>query len=281
MAGKRQKEEEKKGGIHRARAAGSQSLFRYPKLRIGAGDRARFWFLSDGEDEYFDGARFHLFPRTTRSGTVYNQEIMCLRLRTDGDESCTFCEEGHEEMALRFSIWIWVDHVLHLGDNPDPEGQAWEQIRLAAEKGKKGRIMFKEAIGQPMVIWMAYGKEWVWFSQFDAALNQYGTLEGRLYELKRVGSNMQDTDYTLSMVKATKLPKTTAEKVEAARVPIDQIFAETVSGAGTARRPTRLGDQLGQDEETEASDEGREPSEEEPPEEGEIPQEEEPAEDLV
>ncbi len=276
MAGK--KTVEKKGGIHRARAAGSQSLFRYPKLRIGAGDRARFWFLSDGEDEYFDGARFHLFPRTTRSGKVYNQEVMCLRLRTDGDESCTFCEEGHEEMALRFSIWIWVDHVLHLGDNPDPEGQAWEQIRLAAEKGKKkGRIMFKEAIGQPMVIWMAYGKEWVWFSQFDAALNQYGTLEGRLYELKRVGSNMQDTDYTLSMVKATKLPKTTAEKVEAARVSIDQIFAETVSGAGTARRPTRLSDNQPEDE----AEEGAEEAGEEPQEEEGIPQEEEPAEDLV
>ena len=279
MAGKK-KEEEKKLGIHRAREAGSQSLFRYPKLRIGAGDRARFWFLSDGEDEFFDGARFHLFPRQTRSGKVYNQEIMCLRLRTDGDDSCTFCEEGHEEMALRFSIWIWVDHVLHLGDNPDPEGQAWEQIRLAAEKGKKGRIMFKEAISQPMVIWMAYGKEWVWFSQFDAALNKYGTLEGRLYELKRVGSNMQDTDYTLSMIKVTKLPKTTSEKIEAARVSIDQIFAETVSSAGTARRPTRLSAALDEEEGAEG-EEGQEEAAEEPPEEDEVPQEEEPAEEMV
>lgn len=282
MPGKK-KVEEKKMGIHRAREAGSQSVFRYPKLRIGAGDRARFWFLSNGEDEFFDGARFHLFPRQTKRGKVYNEEILCMRLRTDGEDSCAFCEEGHEDMALRFAIWIWVDHVLHLGDNPDPEGEAWEQIRLAAEKGKKGRIMFKESISQPMVIWMAYGKEWVWFSQFDAALNQYGTLEGRLYELKRVGASMGDTDYTLSMIKVSKLPKGTAEKIEATRVSIDQIFTETVSASGSARRPTRLSDQLGSDEDTEASQEGREPSaeESEEPEDTAIPQEEEPAEELV
>ncbi len=275
MAGKK-KQAEKTGGIHRARAAGSQAQFRYPKLRIQAGDRARFWFLSDGEDDYFDGARFHLSPKTTRTGKVYNEETMCLRLRTDGEENCALCDDGHEEMALRFSIWIWVDHTLHLGDNPDPEGQAWEQIRIAPEGGKKGRIMFKEMIEQPMLIWMAYGKEWVWFSQFDAALNKYGTLEDRLYELKRVGSTMSDTDYTLSMTKATKLPKSTKEKIEAVRVPIDQIFGESVSGAGTARRPTRLSESLPEDE-GEAESEG---AVEEPAEDEEIP-EEEPAEEMV
>ncbi len=271
--------EKAKRGIHRAREAGTQSAFRYPKLRIQAGDRARFWFLSNGEDDHFDGARFHLFPRQTKTGKVYNEEVLCVRLRSDGEDSCSFCDEGHDDLALRFSIWIWVEHILHLGDNPDPEGTAWEQMRLAPEGNKKGRIMFKETVDEPMLIWMAYGKEWVWFSQFDAALNKYGTLEGRLFELKRVGSQMTDTDYTLTMIKKAALPKGHTEKIEAARVPIDQIFAESVTGAGSTRRPTPLGAALPDGEGAEAA------AEEEPVEEAattgeEIP-EEAPAEEMV
>lgn len=260
-------------GIHRARQAGAQAQFRYPKLRIKSGDRARFYFLSNGEDDYFDGARFHLYPRQTRGGKAYNEEKLCLRLRTDGDEPCAFCEEGHEGLALRMAVWVWVDHVLHLGDNPDPEGQPWEQLRQAGKDKKPGRIMFKEMIEQPMLVWMAYGKEWVWFEQFIAALNKYGTLEDRLFELKRVGDTMQDTDYTLAMVKAAKLPKKVAEKVEATRVPIDQIFTETVKGS-SAPRPTRLSEEL---------DQGDTPGgvDEESVGEQELPEVEEPAEEMV
>lgn len=270
-------------GINRARRAGSQAQFRYPRLRLKAGDRARFWFLSGGEDEFFDGQRFHLFKQQTRGGKTYSKEVLCVRLATDGDERCASCEDGHEDMGLRFAVWAYVDYILHLGDNPDQEGQAWEQVRLKAAGGdeRKGRILFKEEVGQSILIWLAYGKEWVWFEQVMAAFNKYGTLKDHLYELKRVGEKMSDTDYTFQAVKAGKISKEAAKKVkETELTPVDEVFRETVTGGPVAQRPTRLESELPEDE---SAEEEEPEAEAEAPEEGsELPEVEEPGQgDLI
>lgn len=233
-----------RGGLDNARAAGQRAQFRYPRLRLKAGDRARFHFLSDGNDEFLAGSRFHLFKQQTRTGKTYNKEVLCLRVATDGDEACPSCEEGQDETGMRMSVWIWLHFILHLGDNPDAEGVPWEQVQMKGRDKQPGRVMFKEDVDEPILIWMGYGKEWAWFEQYTAASNQYGTLEAHMYELKRVGSGMADTDYTLAAVKKGKLPKVQRDKGVEARVPIFDVFQETTSDGPAAPRPSRLSEEM-------------------------------------
>jgi len=210
-------------GIQQAEAAyGSGS--RLPRLRLAAGDRARFHFLSSGDDEYFGGGVFHTFAMQTQGGKSYNKEVVCLRNLTEGEESCPHCEAGHDQITNRFAVWVYVHFILHLGDNPnsDEDSPAWDQVQVGQ------RFMFRENVGQPLLIWLAYGKQWSWFGQFKAAYTKYGTLSGRVYELRRVGTSMNDTDYTLATVKEEPL------KADVPAVTtIEEVFRSTLDGVGS------------------------------------------------
>ena len=265
-------------GVQQAQEAGT--FKRQPRLRLIAMDRARFHFIGNGgeEDEFFGGARFHSFKMTSQSGKTYNREILCVRAYTDGEETCSFCEEGHDDMSKRFAVWTYVQHILHAADNPNQdegEGEPWEQVRMQGEKDKPGRIMFKEIVNEPLLIWMPYGRGAAWFHQFHEAWVQYGTLQGRVFQLRRVGKGMDDTDYTLSVLKEEKLPKDAADRIAEVVQPVEEVFRETITGV-SAPRPTRVSEEA---EETIPEAEGEEVPEGEAP---ELPMDEEPeGTDLV
>ncbi|KKM19595.1 hypothetical protein LCGC14_1654020 [marine sediment metagenome] len=258
-------------GIHQAEDAASAGFLRQPKVRLKSGDRVRFHFLSTGEDDFFGGGRFHMFPQKTQAGKTWTKEVLCVRAFTDGEEECSHCDEGHDDMGNRFAVWVYAHFVLHLGDNPNQgEGEEpWEQVKM----GK--RVMFKETIDLPLMIWMPYGRGFIWFGQFREAVVKYGTLLGRLFELKRVGSGMQDTDYTLAVVKEVDLEKKIQKEIDKSDVvtTIEVAMRETVSSGSASPAPARLS------EEEEASED--EASEEEAPAAGDVPEMEEPAEELV
>ncbi len=134
--------------------------------------------------------------------------------------------------------------------------------------------MFKETIDLPLMIWMPYGRGFIWFGQFREAVVKYGTLLGRLFELKRVGSGMQDTDYTLAVVKEVDLEKKIQKEIDKSDVviTIEAAMRETISSGSASPAPARLS------EEEEASEEA---SEDEAPAAGDVPEMEEPAEELV
>src|SRR3990167_4518739 len=113
-----------------------QTYARTPRLRLQAGDRARFHFLSNGWDDYFAGGRFH---EVEAEGQTYSRAVLCTRSFSDGEEVFNLCEEGHEDFSNRFAVWTLMHVIYHSGDNPDADGDAWEQVKLA------GRIVFKEA----------------------------------------------------------------------------------------------------------------------------------------
>lgn len=242
-------------GIQQAQEAGT--FKRQPRLRLIAMDRARFHFIGDGgeADEFFGGARFHSFKMTSQSGKTYNREILCVRAYTDGEETCSFCEEGHDDMSKRFAVWTYVHHVLHAADNPNQEEgeEPWEQVRMQGEGKKPGRIMFKEIVNEPLLIWMPYGRGAAWFHQFHEAWVQYGTLQGRIYQLRRVGKGMDDTDYTLSVLKEEELPKEAADRIAEVVQPVEEVFRETISG-GSAPRPTRMGEEAVPDDQATAEE---------------------------
>ena len=254
-------------GIHQAEEAASAGFLRQPRVRLKSGDRVRFHFLSTGEDDFFGGGRFHMFPQKTQGGKTWTKEVLCVRTFTDGEEECSHCDEGHDDMGNRFAVWVYVHFVLHLGDNPNQgEGEEpWQQVTM----GK--RVMFKETIDQPLMIWMPYGRGFVWFGQFREAVVKYGTLQGRLFEMKRVGSGMQDTDYTLAVIKEVDLEKKIQKEIDKSDVvtTIEVAMRETVASGLSAPQPPRL------------SEEEEETPEEEAPAAGDVPEMEEPAEELV
>ena len=174
-------------------------------------------------------------------------------------------------MGNRFAVWVFAHFVLHLGDNPNQgEGEEpWEQVKM----GK--RVMFKETIDLPLMIWMPYGRGFIWFGQFREAVVKYGTLLGRLFELKRVGSGMQDTDYTLAVVKEVDLEKKIQKEIDKSDVvvTIEAAMRETVVSGSSSPQPSRLSEEEEEAPEDEA--------EEEAPAAGDVPEMEEPAEELV
>lgn len=199
----------------------------YPRVRLKAGDRCRFFFITDGADPFFDAAYFHdveVAPQRTR-------EVLCLKRFCD--EVCTLCEDGHDDLVRRFAVWLYVTNIYHLYDNPD--GPPWEQVRLG------NRIFFKEVVEGERLLWLGIGRNKAWISQFEQEYDRVGNLRNKLYELVRVGSGVSDTDYRLQFLKEAPEP----EPIEALResLPsIAEVFRSTLGVRAEAPLMARTGE---------------------------------------
>lgn len=199
---------------------------RWPRLYLRMGDRARFWSLSTGRDDKILASKFHRVESLTSS---IPREVVCVRSMTEGEEVCALCEEGHADTGTRFALWVWVDCILHLGDNPDVEGEPWKQVKVG------NRIMFKEDIRRPLLLRLGVGRQYRWYGQFRQVCDQYGSLAGKLFELRRIGSGRDDTDYVLAIVKEAEPPP--EAKAALKELPaMEEVFRSSLGGA--APRPT-------------------------------------------
>ena len=201
---------------------------RWPRCRPQNGDRVRFHFLTSGADPWLVGTKFHRI-----AAEPFGRDIICLAALTQGEEACTYCEIDSTNRRNMFACWIWTTYVLHPHDNPDEEGEAWEQKTLQLANDRK-MVVFKEEIAKPQLLWLSAGRQKVWWSQFTSAWMAHGDLRKHLYELHRVGSGRDDTNYTLTTSKAEPLPPEILEKDEVKELPnIEDIFRETLRYAPT------------------------------------------------
>lgn len=201
----------------------------WPTLKTKNGDRVHFWFLTSGNDRWFNGAEFHLYGQFPTG-----KRIICLRALTDGNEECTYCDEGHTVLQNRFACWVWVDYILHLGNNPDEQGDEWTpvQIQVTDASGTlKARTVFQEMVEDVKLLEMPAGRRQVWFAQFTSAWTQAGDLQLSKYELHRVGEGRDDTDYTLSVLVKEAVPKEIAE-LAADQPAIADVFRQSLQMAG-------------------------------------------------
>jgi len=108
------------------------------------------------------------------------------------------------------------------------------------------------------------------FLQFKGFAVKYGSLEDRLFELRRAGSGI-DTDYALAVVKEEKLAKKAVEEAKEGLLSVEDIFRSAIGG-GPAWIPPRI-----------SEDGSEEPAadEEMPVSEADLPSVEEVAEGLV
>lgn len=175
----------------------------WPRLRLKAGDRARFHFLTSGSDDYFAASRFHKFGQGSETRTY-----VCLRSMSEGGDDCDYCAAGRDTDQNRFGVWVFLHFILHSGDNPDPEGEPWKQKKLDK------RTLFQELFNKPMLIDLPAGRSRKWYKQFVTPWAQYGSLQMHLYELLRIGEGRDDTEYTLTAVKEMAIKKEHAASVE-------------------------------------------------------------------
>lgn len=226
-------------GIERAKriiSSGGGSSFQYPQLRLKANERARFHFLSSGQDPLLDASKFHNIAEE-RGGKTWFNAVVCLDSLTQGEDSCALCERGHRDMSNKFAAWIYVHHILHATDNPDADGEPWKPTSVA------GRTLFKEDVRKPMLLWMGVGRNQAWWGQVINFYAIHGNLQTHLYELHRVGADRDDTDYMFSAVKEM-VPTADLLALVEGLTPIEEVFRSTHTTVSTA--PPRLGG-LGRD----------------------------------
>jgi hypothetical protein len=177
-------------------ARGQQVLQRgskYPYLKLGPGDRARFHFLTSGGDHHFAAGTFHKFGQGRETRTL----ICTASLSEANARECKFCERGHVDTQLRFGCWIYLHQVLRVGDNPDSEGEPWKQAKVP----EANRTMFVEDIKKAVTLNLAAGRGQGWFKQFSGFwMTRESNLQLDLYELVRTGVDLE-TEYTLNIIK--------------------------------------------------------------------------------
>lgn len=207
--------------------AGEEALAygdRWPKLRLQDGDRARFHFLTTGSDPWLVATKFH-----KESDGKRWSDVLCVQALTHGEEACIRCEMDTQNRRNMFACWVYTDYILHSRDNPDEEGEAWEQKKLSLPTGREIAV-FKEDINKPQLLWLPAGRAKAWWSQFTNAWMTSGNLQKHLYELHRTGSGRDDTNYTLTSNKEDPLDPAILELDEVKNLPdIEAVFRQTLS----------------------------------------------------
>ena len=230
-------------GIAAAQRQMQSTGSRWPRLKIFANERARFHCLTTGSDAMFSGSKYH------REGEGMNTRYyLCLRIYTNGEEACFYCDHGQKDIGSRFALWAYVHNVLRASDNPDPEGDAWKPTEVEVEGMERKLMLFREEVKRPMLIRMAAGREQAWFGQFVAMWGKYGSdLSTCIYELRRTGSELA-TEYELVDLKEEPLAKAVWESPDVKDLPtIEDTEREQLSyGPGAAGAPG--GAPMGSDE---------------------------------
>ena len=141
-----------------------------------------------------------------------------------------WCERGERTSKVRFAVWAWVAHILHVSDNQDGGEPPWKQVRVR----ETGRTMFQEDVAAPRLVWMGVGRARAWFNPFWEAANRYGTLTTCFYELSRVGSGMQDTDYSLRVLAERAVPPEVLISLDMLPT-VETVFKDTLLSVPTLR----------------------------------------------
>lgn len=84
-------------------------------LRMLPGDLVLFQFMANGDegDRLIKVYRSHIIAKKGNNGTPYNDHRYCPIQSQESNVSCTLCEQGHDEVKERMSMWLWIENILH------------------------------------------------------------------------------------------------------------------------------------------------------------------------
>ena len=161
------------------------------KLKLGDGDKANVYFLTDGDAVYDD--TFHQqVPRIFTNGSVFKEEVLC-RIKIDGD--CKYCDEGEYRTSKMFMAWLWVDQIFH----KNRPNEKYAQTRL---EDVAGGTWYVEDVYGPMLWHRGMGKDATLYNALATIYGQNGSLKTAMYSIGRLGEGIQST-YQVSPILST------------------------------------------------------------------------------
>ena len=89
----------------------------------------------------------------------------------------------------KFAFWAYVHEIVH----PEKRNDSWEELA-----GPAGRKLFKETVNDFRVIALTFGRsDFIWNQVVDI-YNDWGSLDKGVLRIKRTGTGMYDTSYTIA-----------------------------------------------------------------------------------
>lgn len=101
--------------------------------------------------------------------------------------------------AHKFAFWAYVHEIIH----PEKKNDSWEELA-----GPAGRKVFKELVNDFRVVALTFGRsDYIW-NQLVDVYNDWGGLNKGVIRVKRTGTGMYDTSYTLAATaRASEIPE--------------------------------------------------------------------------
>ena len=101
--------------------------------------------------------------------------------------------------AHKFAFWAYVHEIIH----PEKKNESWEELA-----GPAGRKVFKELVNDFRVVALTFGRsDYIW-NQLVDVYNDWGGLNKGVIRVKRTGTGMYDTSYTLAATaRASEIPE--------------------------------------------------------------------------
>ena len=106
----------------------------------------------------------------------------------------------------KFAFWAYVHEILH----PERRNENWMEIQ-----GPQGRKLFKEEVNDFRVIALTFGRSnYIWYQLVDV-YNDWGALNKGVVRIKRTGTGMYDTSYTLTATaRESDVPEDKLEEID-------------------------------------------------------------------
>lgn len=159
------------------------------------GDQAFIAPLATGneDDKYFDNVEMYTWPKAM--GGFNNL------LKHDSVDAGDVPEDVNA--SQKFTFWAYVFEVIHTTLTERGREAGWEPI-----KDPTGKQLYKEDVNAFKIISLSYGRNEYVFNQLLDIYNDWGTLNKGILRVKRTGTGMQDTSYTIAATtRELKVPK--------------------------------------------------------------------------
>ena len=147
----------------------------------------------DEDDKYFDNVEMYVWPKPM--GGFNNL------LKHDSIDSTDVPADVNA--SQKFTFWAYVFEVMHTSLTERGREAGWEPI-----KDSTGKQLYKEDVNGFKIISLSYGRNEYVFNQLLDIYNDWGTLNKGVLRIKRTGTGMQDTSYTIAATtRALKVPE--------------------------------------------------------------------------
>lgn len=175
------------------------------------GDQAFVTSVATGEqdDKYLDEIEMYTFRHGNRFANLLKDDDVDLSL-----------VPSDSRPQRKFAFWAYVHEIIHTTKRKDD----WEEV-----EGPSGKKIFKEAINDHKIICLTFGRNDYLFSQLVDVYNDWGSLNKGVIRIKRTGTGMYDTSYTIAATARTA----EAPKMDEELPTIKEYFKERYSALWT------------------------------------------------